>query len=259
MSINTYSAFTYGHTITEDNQWVNFSENGVDELSAQINIGAYTLGDFANAVATALNEIGTLNYTCTVNRENLKLTISADSNFWLYVTTGTNVSISAYNLMGYSTDRSDLNNQEGDNISGDVFEPQTPLQKFVDFEDNVKFNQSSVNESASGVVEVVSYGTTEMMECIIPLCTDITPQLYIKENANGVANVRAFMLYAISKAPLEFIPDYSDGNRDQNITECILEKTPEDSKGTGFKLKEQYAKKLVGYYSTGKLMFRKLI
>jgi hypothetical protein len=259
MSINTYSAFTYGHTITEDNQWINFSENGIDELSAQIDIGAYTLGEFASKVASALNEVGTLNYTCEVNRETLKLTISADSNYWIYVTTGTNVSISAYGLMGYSTDRSNVNNQEGDNISGSVYEPQTPLQKFVDFDDNVKFNQSSVNESASGVVEVVSYGTINMMECEIPLCTDITPQLYIKENASGVADVRAFMLYAISKAPIEFIPNYSDGNKDAGIVECILEKTPEDSKGTGFKLKEQYAKKLIGYYSTGKLMFRKLI
>ncbi len=67
MSINTYSAFTYGHTITEDNQWINFSENGIDELSAQIDIGAYTLGEFASKVASALNEVGTLNYTCEVN------------------------------------------------------------------------------------------------------------------------------------------------------------------------------------------------
>ena len=258
MSIFKYSAFTYGHTITEDNQWVNFSENGVDELSAQIDIGAYTLADFANKVAQAMNEVGTLNYTCTVDRETLKLTISADSNYWLYVTTGTNVSISAYSLMGFTTDRSNVNNQEGDTISGSVYEPQTPLQKFVDFQDNVKFNESSVNESASGVVEVVSYGEIRIMEAEIPLITDITPQLYIKEDASGVANARSFLRYAITKAPLEFIPDYSDGNKANNITECLLESTPEDGKGTAFKLKEQYAKKLVGYYSTGKLTFREL-
>ena len=78
MSIKTFSAFTYGHTVTEDNQFINFSENGVDELSAVIDVGAYTLADFANKVAQAMNEIGTLNYTCTVDRETLKLTISAD-------------------------------------------------------------------------------------------------------------------------------------------------------------------------------------
>lgn len=258
MSINSYSAFTYGHTITEDNQWINFSENGIDELATQIDIGAYSLGDFAGKVASALNEVGTLNYTCTVDRESLKLTISADSNFWLYVTTGTNVSISAYSLMGYTTDRDSASVYEGDNVSGFVYEPQTPLQKFVDFGDNVKFNQSSVNESASGVVEVVSYGTTKIMECEIPLITDIAPQIYIKEDINGVSSARAFLLYAITKAPMEFIPDYSTGNKANNITECLLEKTPEDSKGTAFKLKEQYAKKLVGYYSTGKLSFREL-
>jgi len=256
MSLFTYSAFTYGHTVTDDNRWINFSENGIDELSAQIDIGAYTLGDFANKISQAMNEVGTLNYTCTINRETLKLTISADSNFWLYVTTGTNVSISAYSLMGFTTDRSNVNNQESDNVSGSVYYPQTPFQKFVDFQDNVKFNESTVNESASGIVEVVSFGEIQIAELEIPLITDITPQLYIKENANGVTDARNFLRYAITKAPMEIIPDLN--NMSNNISEVILESTPEDSKGTAFKLKEQYAKKLVGYFSTGLLKFRKL-
>ena len=256
MSLFTYSAFTYGHTVTDDNRWINFSENGIDELSAQIDIGAYTLGDFANKISQAMNEVGTLNYTCTINRETLKLTISADSNFWLYVTTGTNVSISAYSLMGFTTDRSNVNNQESDSVSGSVYYPQTPFQKFVDFQDNVKFNESTVNESASGIVEVVSFGEIQIAELEIPLITDITPQLYIKENASGVADARNFLRYAITKAPMEIIPDLK--NMSNNISEVILESTPEDSKGTAFKLKEQYAKKLVGYFSTGLLKFRKL-
>lgn len=258
MSIFNYSAFTYGHTITENNQWINFSENGVDELSAQLPIGSVTLDNYANRVAQAMNEVGTLNYTCTVNRETLKLTIQGDSEFELYVTNGTNVSISAYGLMGFTTNRSGASSYESDVISGFVYEPQTPLQRYVDFQDNVRSNQSSVNESASGVVEVVSFGQVETMECEIPLITDITPQLYIKENANGVSDARNFLIYAITKSPIEFIPNYTNGNKANNITECILESTPEDRNGTAFKLKEQYARKLVGYYTTGLLTFRKL-
>ena len=257
MSLFNYSAFTYGHTVNEDNQFINFSEDGINELSCQIDIGSYSLGQYANKVAQAMNEVGTLNYTCTVDRETFKLTISADSNFWLYVTTGANASISAYSLMGFTTDRNGTAaSYEGDEISGFIYYPQTPLQKYVDFDDNVKFNQSSVNESASGVVEVVSFGEVRIMECEIPLITDITPQLYIKENANGVADARSFMLYAISKAPMEFIPNTE--NLSNNISEIILESTPEDQKGTAFKLKEQYSRKLIGYYSTGLLRFRRL-
>lgn len=256
MSITTHSAFSYGHTVTEDESWINFSEDGVNELSAQIDVGSYSISEFAIKVAQAMNNVGSLNYTCTVERSTLKLILSASSNFDLYVTTGTNVSISAYSLMGFTTDRSGADTYKSDLISGSVYYPQTPFQNFVNFNDNVRFNQSSVNESASGKVEVVSFGEVQICELEIPLITDIVPQLYIKENANGVSDARGFLRYAITKAPMEFIPDIE--NMGDNITEVILESTPEDAKGTAFKLKEQYARKLIGYYTTGLLRFRKL-
>ena len=106
------------------------------------------------------------------------------------------------------------------------------------------------------MVEVVSFGEIQIAELEIPLITDIAPQLYIKEDVNGVLNARNFLRYAITKAPMELIPNIS--NMSDNISEVILESTPEDSKGTAFKLKEQYARKLVGYFTTGLLKFRKL-
>lgn len=258
MSIDTFSAFTYGHTITEDNQWINFSENGVDELAAQINIGAYTLADFANKVAQAMNEVGTLNYTCTVNRETLKLTISADSNYWLYVTTGTNVSISAYSLMGFTTDRSDVNNQESDNISGSAYYPQFKLQRFVDFDQNVSFKNSSVNESASGVVEVVSYGEVRIMEADLAIFTSLkTDGQHIRNNPNGYQDAINFLHYIITKAPIEFIYD-ADNLGTSQIVDVILESTESDRSGTGIKIKELYATLAPDYFSAGLLKFRQL-
>jgi hypothetical protein len=258
MGIETYSAFTYGHTVTEDNQWINFSENGIDELSVQIDIGAYTLADFATKVAQAMNDVGTLNYNCTVDRETLKLTITADSNFWLYVTTGTNVSISAYGLMGFTTDRSDVNNQESDEQSGSIYYPQFKLQRFVDFDEQISFNQSSVNESASGVVEVVSFGQVSIMECEVTLITDIeTSGDPIRNNSNGYQDALSFLQYIITKAPIEFIYD-ADNLGTSEIIDCLLESTEADNKGTGYKLKELYATIAPNFFSAGLLKFRKL-
>lgn len=254
MSIKTYSLFTYGHDITNINDFIDFNE-GAGEIATQIEIGSYTLQDFLSKILEAMNTGGNQEYTGTINRTTRKITISATSNFDLLVTTGTHSSISAFQLMGFTSDKTGSNSYEGDIASGFAYEPQFLLQDFVAFEDNVKTAQASVNESASGVVEVVSFGKNEFMECNITLATDIVPQGAIKENANGVSDLRAFMLYAINKKPMEFIADI---NTPENFVSCLLEKTQQDSKGTGFKLYELYARKLVGYFETKTLTFRKL-
>lgn len=255
MGLKTYSSFFYGHTITEDNQFIDFSENGIQELGGQIDIGAYSLSEFVEKVAAAMNEIGTQEYSVLVDRSTRKITISADANFDLYVTTGSRSQISAYELMGFITDRAGSNSYESDLPSGFVYDPQFLLQKYVDFEDSVSSAHSSVNESASGEVEVVSYGQIKRMKCEIVLATDITPQGAIKENANGVLNLRNFMNYLITKAPVEFIYDIDNP---ENYTRCILDKTPESKNGTSFQLYEMYARKLFGYFETKELIFRKL-
>jgi hypothetical protein len=254
MSITTYSGFNYGHEISNSNDYINFSEGG-SELSTQIEIGSYTLNDFLGKVLEAFNAEGGQEYTGTIDRATRKITITSIGNFELLVTAGTQVSISAYTLMGFTTDKSGSNSYESDIASGSFYEPQFLLQSYVDFADNVKTAQASVNESASGIVEVVSFGKNSFMECNITLATDIIPQGAIKENASGVSDLRSFMLYAINKNPIEFVADIENPNIFES---CLLEKTTIDSKGTGFKLYELYARKLVGYFESKTLTFRKL-
>ena len=93
------------------------------------------------------------------------------------------------------------------------------------------------------------------MDCNITLATDIIPQGAIKENINGISDLREFMLYAINKNPIEFI---SDLDVPTLFESCLLESTKADSKGTGFKLYELYSRKLTGYFETKTLTFRKL-
>jgi hypothetical protein len=258
MSITTYSAFNYGHTVTEDNQYINFSEDGgLTELGAQIDIGSYSLGDFINKVSEAINHIAQVQeYTVALDRSTRKITISAASNFDLLISSGTQTSISAYSLMGFTgADLTASNSYEGDSASGSQYAPQFLLQRYVDFADYLKTNNVSVNESASGVVEVVGYGRIEYMQCNITLATDIVPQGAINENPTGVADLRAFMTYITTKAPIEIIKDINDTN---TYRKALLESTTESKDGTDFRLKELYARKLVGYFETGRLEFRAL-
>ena len=77
----------------------------------------------------------------------------------------------------------------------------------------------------------------------------------LENDSSGVVNALAFLNYAITKAPLEFIPDRSNPSTYQ---ECILESTPESQDGLAFKLKELYSINLSGYYETGTLTFRRI-
>lgn len=255
MSIKTYSGFIYGHDISNLNQYINFREDGVNELGAQIRVGSYTLENFVNAVSVAMNDAGQLEYAVTIDRSTRKITISSTSNFDLLVTSGTQSAISAFSLIGFTTDKSGANSYEADIPSGLFYEPQYKLQRYVDFEDYIKTSQSSVNTSASGVVEVVSFGQNKFMECNIIYATDIVGQGAIKNNPNGIADLRAFMNYIIGKKPIEFI---SDIETPSVFVPCILESTRDSSDGTSFQLYELYSRGLANYFETQTLRFRKV-
>lgn len=257
MALLTFPAFNYGHNITNDNYFINFSEGG-PELSATIKTGSYTLGSFINAISSAMNAVGGQAYTVTLDRTTRKITISAPSSFELLINTGSQKNISAYSLIGFNgADLTGLSTYEGDSASGSQYIPQFLLQDYVDFEDEQRKAAASVNESASGRVQVSSYGTVKLMSCNITLATNITPQVAITESPTGYDDLRTFMEYAKEKYDLEFIPDIIN-NPSSNIVNCLLEKTPEAKDGTAFKLKELYSRNLTGYFETGSLQFRKI-
>jgi len=254
MGIKTFSGFTFGHTITTDNQNIDFSEGG-PEITAVIKVGSFSLEDFVNEVAVAINNAGGQEYTATLDRSTRKITIAAPGNFELLPTTGTTSSISAYPLMGFVADRSGSNSYEGENASGSFYEPQNLLQKFVDFDINVKTISPTVRQTANGQVEVVSYGKVEFMECNISPITDIIPQLYITSNANALSESVVFLDYCTTKAPIEFVPDVTVP---ATFQKCLLESTRESKQGVDFKIKEMFQKQLFGYFESGLLTFRGL-
>lgn len=257
MAITTRSAFTYGHKITSDNENIDFTEDGATELTATIEIGSYYLNEFADAIAVALNTIGDNAYTVTLDRVTRKFTIAADSTFDLLVTTGSTTAISAFSLMGFTSNKTGGSSYESDVASGSVYYPQAPLRDFIDFDDVQESVQAKVNESSSGEIEVVSYGTRYLMECNIKYATDINVSAsdYIENNATGVSDLREFLQYIVGKNPIEFIADKTDFT---TFESCLLESTQRSGDGTGFQLRELYSEGLAFYFESGKLVFRRL-
>jgi hypothetical protein len=258
--IYTKSKFYYGHTVTADNRAISFSEDNVNELIAELKIGNYSLTSYAQEVRRAMNEVsGGNNYEVSLDRNTRILTISGDNPFTLYTQTGSIILISAFRMMGFN----DLQNLTGFNSysgqfgSGDVYAPQFFLQDYQDFRFNQKTASANVNQSASGLVEIVSYGNVKLMSCNIKYINTYTqPDNSIFENnPNAIDETLTFLEYLITKGRIEFIADRDDANE---YVECILDSTSKEQNGTAFELRELYSQGLNGYFETGLLRFRKI-
>jgi len=255
MGTQTRSKFYYGHDITENNQLFVFNE-GASDIEASIPVDTYSLTDFVTTVQRSMNAVGGQIYTVTFNRTTRIINITAPGTFSLLVSQ-TGEGNNAYPFIGITSDKTGSNDYDCDVASGSEYLPQFWLQNYISFEHNKEFKDGSVKESASGEVEIVSFGLTRYMECEIVFANNYSHKTDspIENNQSGVSDIINFMDYAIKKGPIEFMV-----NRDvsSSYSKCILDKTAASSAGVGYKLKELFSKKLSGYYDTGSLKFREL-
>ena len=257
MSLTTHSKFYYGHEVTSDNYRIDFDE-GSGELTADLNIGTYTLTEFVAEVKRALDAAGALTYTVTVNRGTRIITIAASGNFDLLSNTGTHVGTGAWDLLGFSTvtDHTGAATYDAEAVTGEEYATQFIAQSYVGPEDLQKSVDATVHESASGEVQVFRFGVVKFIEMNLRYITSLnTGDSPIRYNANGLTDAQAFMQYSCRKNRMEFIPDESDPD---TFYPVILESTPEDSKGTGYRLRELYGQGLPNFFETGTLKFRVL-
>lgn len=254
--INTASKFYFlGTSIGDTNNWIDFDE-GDGELSVQIPIGSYTLTDLALAIKTAMDSVGDLTYTVTFNRTNRKITIAATGTFSILKSTGSHLATNPWSVLGFtqSGDLSAASSYVGAGVAGDAYEPQFYLQSFVSTDDFQEAVEAVINETASGQIEVVKFGNRKFTEFNIMMATDIAQTNgVIQNNAMGVADLRRFMQFLVTKAPIEFMPNK---NVPATFQKLILETTPDSQNGTGYRLRELYDRSLPGYYETGLLRFR---
>ena len=256
MALQTHSKWYFDYVISLENNALDFSEGG-PEIQTTINIGSYTLESLAVEIERALNDAGTgETYTVTVNRTTRAYTISGTSNFEILSTTGSRSGTGCYSVIGFSgADKTGSNTYTGVS-TGKVYVTQFKLQDYIPFEHDTGANQGTVNESASGQVEVVKFGTKQIMECNLMFVTSrITNSKLIRDDAQGKEKLLEFLNYLITKAPVEFMPDE---NNSSTFYKCLLESTGKDKNGIRFQLKEMINKNLPDFYESQKLTFRLL-
>lgn len=254
MSLSTFSTFYYGFEVTADTRYLCFNEGG-SEIIADVELGSYTPTELAVIIKTALDTAGALTYTVAFNRSTRSFTISSTSTFALLVSSGS-ATASVFSVIGFTgADRTGASSYAG-GTSGSEYKPQFILQDHIAIEDWQELVKPSVQTTANGKVEVVRFGIEKFMQCNIKFATNLNiaaDGINLKNNPTGVEDLRAFMQYLITKKPVEFMKDLADRNTFQTF---ILEKTDNDSKGTGYKLVELYSKNLPNFFETGKLVFR---
>lgn len=258
MSLLTDPIFYYIDPIETGNLDLNFIEPNAanTELNAQLNVGSYSMDALKNELARVLNATGQNEYTVTFDRDARTFTISADDSFNLLVSSGSNVSTSVFTTIGFTgADRSGGSSYTGSE-AGKKYQPQFPLQKFVGFDISKQPISAKVNESASGEVEVVTFGTKRIMKFNITYITDKgLSKNDPKVSKSNVQDAIDFMEFITDKNELEFMPDRTNRAVFDTI---LLESTPTDKNGAGYELKELYQRNLLGYFETGLLRFRKL-
>lgn len=256
MSIfNTKSSFFYDFDISSDEIYIDFNEGG-GELTATLDVGSYTAEGLATEIKTQMDSAGGLVYTVDFNRSTRKYTISSTSNFSILCNTGSNVSQGAYSVLGLgAADLSGASTYTAGSVAGSIYQPQYELQNYIGPDDNQRAVDETVNVSASGKVEVVTFGTQKFIEFNMMYITDVEQPSGgpIESNTSGHANARTFMQYLKQKKEFEFMPDRDTPDTYYTV---ILERTPESGNGTAYKLKPMYGAGLPSYYETGMMTLR---
>lgn len=256
--LKTYSEFNYGHTITEDNFYFPIIFNG-ETFNVELRVGTYTLGNFVGELSRALTTIPGIEFDLSLDRETRIITIEADQTFTIPTQSSNLVNNSCYSLVGLdgTSDLSGSSSYSGSQGSGFVFVPQFRLQDYIDFEDDQEFLKSSLTETGSGLTQVTSFGIAKTMSCNIKYQTNIVPQGGgLLEDPEGEDNLRKFMSYVITKAPIEFVRDNENRN---DFVNCFLNSTAKSKDGTGFTLRELYAEGIAEYFETRTITFREII
>lgn len=239
MSITTFSRFFQPLVVDINNRNLNFTEGAGPELTAVLEIGSVTHSEMAVVLKTALDAAGALTYTVTFNRSDRTFTIATTSAFGLLITSGSQIGTGPFTLIGFTgADLTGLTTYTGDSGSGLEYLPQFLLQDYIAPGENKEKVEASINESASGKIEVISYGTRQFISFSLKFITsrtDVADGHIIKFNATGKEDAITFFTNIITKNKFEFMPD-----KDTQATffKILLESAPGSSTGTGFKLKE---------------------
>ena len=253
MSLITRSAFYFGHIVDENNNKIDFNE-GAGALVATMASGNYSITDYATAVKTALDASGTLTYTVTFSRITRIFTISSTASFDLLVASGLFIGVGAFPLLGYTgADKTGVSTYNGQTGSGTEYITQRALSGYVAPDEWQNPVSGVANESTSGLVETVTFGTNEMIEFNNKYVTSVAQNVnsVISNNLNGKAECVTWLQSIVKKGHFEFMDDIADRNIFHKVQVVSISSNRD---GLGYKLIEH--KKCTGLFSTGKIVLK---
>ena len=256
MGLKTLSKFYYGHEIDKTQHFISIDE-GSGELIVNLTPSGYSFTELGVELSRALNDAGVNVYTVTADRVQRKYTITADNPFDILCGTGAYFGSLAYSAIGFNTsDQTGSSTYTSVDATGSVWAPQLPLFNYVPSNLREGSLQATQDETGSGTVEVVSFGTVRYMECAASYITDRCDKPDIIElDRSGVENAMAFLRYARRKNRVEFMPDRSNPDVYEKF---ILSKTAASGQGLDVQLYEMTGQNLQDYYETKGLTFRKV-
>lgn len=256
MGIKTRSVFYYGHEVDKNEHFISINE-GSGELIVNLVPSGYSFTELAAELARALNEAGSNSYAVTVNRDNRRFTISSSGNFSILAASGSYMNSSLYTTLGFNfADKSGLSSYTSDFSTGKVWEPQLTLFNYVPSAHKEGSLQATQDESGSGEIQVVNFGTINMMEFEARYITNRSDKPSIIDlDLAGVENAMAFLKYIRQKNRIEFM---EDKNNRSIYEKFILTKSSSSSTGLEVQLFEMTGQNLQDYYETRLLSFRKV-
>ncbi len=261
MTIKTIPKIYYIDAISSSNNLLNFREPNQPpalELTAQLLVGSRTVTDLMIEVQRSLNDAGANTYTVTFDRTTRLITISADDTFELLASSGNNVGVSPFSLLGFSSDRTGASSYVGDSQVATEYIPQFPLQSYKALADNLEGTESSINESADGsTVEVVTFGDRRFLEFNLINITSLPKgkDNPIRNSSTGLQDARDLMEFLVKKSPVEFMENASVPG---TYSKVLLESTRSSKQGIGYELRELIGRGLNDHYETGILRFREI-
>jgi hypothetical protein len=255
MALSTYSKFYYGWKITIDNRYIDF-DDGFGVKVAVLTLGYYSASEMADEIKKQMDAVSTLNFSVAFDRTTRKFTIATTSNISLLISSGINLLLSAYTLLGYiGADKTGSTGYVADVESGYEYKPQLKLWNYKPTDQNRSAVDGVINQSASGEIEVIKFGDNRFMSCEIVFITNKLQEFgsIIKNDTSAVANFIQFIEFCTDKGVIEFMPDE---NNPANFQKLLLESTEQSQQGLDYQLIELTDRDLAEYFRSGNLKFR---
>lgn len=256
MGLKTRSLFLYGYEVSKNERFISIDE-GSGEIIVELTPSGYTFSELAQELSRALNQYGANDYAVVANRTNRTFTITGSASFDILNATGAYAGSGLYVTLGISgADHTGGPSYSSDLTTGKAWQPQLPLFSYAPSSNREGSVEATQNESGSGQVEVISFGTVNYMECDAKYITNRRDKPNIVDlDINAVENAMAFLRYIRNKNRIEFMADKSDMD---TFEKFILSKTQASATGLEVRLYEMTGQNLQDYFETQLLTFRKV-